>query len=633
MNIPEEFGTYLLLKKLTEDGLGELFRAGRAGQEGIEQIALLRVFNGKGMDGEKLWAKLADRSAIQQTLRSPNVGSGIDLGRVRKFPYVAYDYISGKNLSDLLTQVEKQGSPLPGDHALLIAERLALALVAAYETRIQDERILHGFLTPPLVMISNEGETRLLGFEAAPGLRQLVAGGWRDAQIEPYLSPEARAGQPIHKADDVYSLGAILFELLTGDRFPAGGSNNLAATLESAVLAHDGTPLPAPIVNLLKSSLGPRDQRVADVAAWHKTLSKLMIEGHYNPTTFNLAFFMHNLFREEIERENQEIQAEKKLKLTARVDTGAAATVALPQPAPAAKGPASVSIPVAPPVAAAPPKSGKGLFLGLAAAAVLALAGAGWYFLLGPGKAPSTPPAAPGGTELAAAAVPLGTETSAPAGPAGPTPEQLQEQINAMIEARSKEMQDKLQGQYDLKIKDLQRQLEDSRRSGVAQEAKPAPAPVRPEPVPEVKPPKPEPAPAVVQETAPPPAAETVVPKPEPAPAKPTPAPAPVPAAPKVQVGDLVQAGPGVTRPQVSQQPSPRYPPAARRLNKSASVDIRVLVDERGNVVQTERSGAKVGFGFDEAAEDTARRTSYRPATKDGVRVKMWTTLRVTFQP
>lgn len=630
MNIPEEFGTYLLLKKLTEDGLGELFRAGRAGQEGIEQIALLRVFNGKGMDGEKLWAKLADRSAVQQTLRSPNVGSGIDLGRVRKFPYVAYDYISGKNLSDLLIQVEKQGSPLPGDHALLIAERLALALVAAYETRIQDERILHGFLVPPLVMISNEGETRLLGFEAAPGLRQLVAGGWRDAQIEPYLSPEARSGQPIHKADDVYSLGAILFELLTGDRFSPSGSSNLAATLENAVLAHDGSPLPAAIVNLLKSSLGPRDQRVSDVAAWHKTLSKLMIEGHYNPTTFNLAFFMHNLFREEIERENQEIQAEKKLKLAARVGTGAAATVALPQPAPEAKGPASVSIPVAPPVAAVPQKSGKGLFLGLAAAVVLVLAGAGWYFLLGPGKSPSatTPPS---GTELATAAVPLSTE---PAAPTGPTPEQLQAQINAMIEARSKEMQDKLQGQYDLRIKDLQRQLEDSRRSVGVQEVKPAPAPVRPEPVPEVKPPKPEPAP-VVQESAPPPSEPAVTQPvaPAPVPAKPVPAPTPAPAAPKVQVGDLVQGGPGVTRPQVSQQPSPRYPPAARRLNKSASVDIRVLVDERGNVIQTERSGAKVGFGFDEAAEDTARRTTYRPATKDGVRVKMWTTLRVTFQP
>ena len=46
MNIPEEFGKYLLLKKLSEDPLGETFRAGRVGKEGMEQIVLLRVFNG-----------------------------------------------------------------------------------------------------------------------------------------------------------------------------------------------------------------------------------------------------------------------------------------------------------------------------------------------------------------------------------------------------------------------------------------------------------------------------------------------------------------------------------------------------------------------------------------------------------
>src|SRR6185503_8637537 len=84
MNIPEEFGKYLLLKKLTEDALGETFRAGRVGREGtMEQVVLLRVFNGKGVDGEKLWAKVAGRGGVQEILRSPNIGSGVDLGRVR----------------------------------------------------------------------------------------------------------------------------------------------------------------------------------------------------------------------------------------------------------------------------------------------------------------------------------------------------------------------------------------------------------------------------------------------------------------------------------------------------------------------------------------------------------------------
>jgi eukaryotic-like serine/threonine-protein kinase len=144
MNIPEEFGKYLLLKKLTEDPLGETFRAGKVGQGGMEQVVLLRVFNGKGIDGEKLWSKISGRGAVHEILKSPNIGKGVDLGRVRSFPYTAYDYISGKNLATLFAQAARQFSPVPTDHALLIAERISLALAAAHESRLQDERVLHG---------------------------------------------------------------------------------------------------------------------------------------------------------------------------------------------------------------------------------------------------------------------------------------------------------------------------------------------------------------------------------------------------------------------------------------------------------------------------------------------------------
>ncbi len=167
---------------------------------------------------------------------------------MRSFPYVAYDYISGKNLATLFAQAARQLSPIPTDHALLIAERIALALAAAYETRVQDERVLHGFVVPHLVMISNEGETRLLGFEAAPGLRELAAGNWQDRDgPRRYLAPEALAGAPVGKSDDVYSLGAILFELLTG-RAPAGHRRREAMprVIDGAVAANEGTPLPGP---------------------------------------------------------------------------------------------------------------------------------------------------------------------------------------------------------------------------------------------------------------------------------------------------------------------------------------------------------------------------------------------------
>ena len=667
MNIPEEFGKYLLLKKLTEDPLGETFRAGRLGQEGMEQVVLLRVFNGKGMDGEKLWQKIGDRAAIQQALKSPNIGNGVDLGRVRSYPYVAYDYISGKNLSALLTQASRQFSPIPADHALLIAERISLSLAAAYETRVEDERVLHGFVTPHLVMISNEGETRLLGFEAAPGLRDLAAGAWRDSDLVRYVAPEALTGSPLAKSDDVYSLGAILFELLTGENLPSAPAEGYAAVIDNAVLGNEGTPFPPAVAALLKKSLVPRDQRIADTSTWHKTLSKLMIDGHYAATTFNLAFFMHNLFREEIERESQEIQAEKTLQIPRRGSgpiTLAQVTQAMPAAQAAAAPPLrdlpgagvrEVTLPGVTPAAASAEPSKKGLWIGIAAALLIAAA-AGGYFVFGrSGNQPAAEPAvstaatasnpqnaampipAPGGTDPGL--TPNGTVPDT--APAGPSPEELQAQIQQMFDARSKEMEAKLKGQYDDRIKQLQQQLEDSKKGAAAEPERPkpaerpAPVPVQPEPAPaETR--RPDPAPAQAQTAPATPQPQASAPVSAPAPQQSAPAPTPQPAAPRqpqVQYGDLVQAGLGVTPPKVRSQPMPHYPVAAQRFNKAAVVEVRVLVDEKGQVMAAERIGAKVGYGLDEAALDTARRSTFNPATKEGVRVKMWTVVKISFRP
>jgi TonB family protein len=654
MNIPEEFGKYLLLKKLVEDPLGETFRAGKVGPEGMEQVVLLRVLNGKGIDGEKLWTRISGRAGLQALLKSPNIGNGVDLGRVRSFPYTAYDYISGKNLASVFQQAARQHSPIPTDHALLIAERISLALAAAYESRFLDERVTHGFVVPQLVMISNEGETRLLGFEVAPGLRELAAGGWQDEALRPYLSPEALAGAAPSRADDVYSLGAILYEMLIGERLPAASvgsapAGNFDALIDGAELPNEGTPLPGPVAALLKKSLAPRDQRIADAVTWHKTLSKLMIDGHFSPTTFNLAFFMHNLFRDEIERESQEMQAEKKLELPKRQPAPVATPVAVAAAASAAgqstgavrEGTLSGTL-SGTRSQAAPESSKKGLWIGIAALAVLLLGGVGYYLF---GRSNGTQTAAP--PPPAATPVPLSTPAPGATPALDPAAKaaaeaQLQAQLQQMFDARSKEMEAKLKTQYDDRIKLIQKQLEDTRKGspGGGQVAAVPEKPAEPRSVARNEPPPAVPAPATekpaVAAPSPSPAERPPASPPVSAPVqeKPAaPASAPAPRLAQVQVGDLVQPGPGVKAPKLTAKLDPRYPPAAQHLNRAAQVNLKVLVDERGRVMDAEALGAKAGFGFDEAALDAARRANFQAATKDGVKVKMWMTLQVNFSP
>ncbi|HEX2163564.1 MAG TPA: hypothetical protein VHM02_06410, partial [Thermoanaerobaculia bacterium] len=311
MRSREEFGQYVLLKRLSEDPLGESFRAGRLGPEGLEQVVLLRVLNGRRLDAAKLWKRVAERGkAVQKGLKSPHVGHGIDLGEVGGVPYVAYDYISGKNLESLLIQAANANSPIPADHALLIAERMGLALSVAGDTRAGDERIVHGVAVPHLVMVSNEGETRVLGFEVAAGVAEQAAE--LGPEISRYLAPEVVASGRAERSDDVFTLGAVLFELLACQPLPAAPPEGYGPLIDATRVAYDGTPLPPAIASLLRKSLAPRGQRLADAGAWHKALTQVLADGGYGATTFNLAFFMHNLFRQEIEEESREIEQEKK---------------------------------------------------------------------------------------------------------------------------------------------------------------------------------------------------------------------------------------------------------------------------------------------------------------------------------
>jgi len=94
-----------------------------------------------------------------------------------------------------------------------------------------------------------------------------------------------------------------------------------------------------------------------------------------------------------------------------------------------------------------------------------------------------------------------------------------------------------------------------------------------------------------------------------------------------------VQLGPGVQPPELVSFPKPEYPPLARKMGVQGTVVLSVLVDETGRVQDARIiESVKQNVGFNEAALATVHGARYKPATKDGVRVKMWTRLRIPFR-
>ena len=199
-----------------------------------------------------------------------------------------------------------------------------------------------------------------------------------------------------------------------------------------------------------------------------------------------------------------------------------------------------------------------------------------------------------------------------------------------------------LRERYEGQLADLRRELEEARRQAPptapsarsastrpAQPDLPADSMMRaafarelPAPTPVAVPPERPPAPA--------PAPEAEIPTPEPS--DPEPAPAAPPQA--IDAEPAVASAPAVRimPPKLLSRPTPRYPVAALRVGRSATLTVRVLVGPDGKVVEVERVGPKAGLGFDRAAEDAARRSTWQPGTRGGEAAEMWADLRFEFK-
>jgi TonB family protein len=236
----------------------------------------------------------------------------------------------------------------------------------------------------------------------------------------------------------------------------------------------------------------------------------------------------------------------------------------------------------------------------------------------------------------------------------GPTPEEIEQRVQRLAAAQSADIEENLKTQYEDELVSLRRQLALARQAALERERALQAQAALPETEPANTPPPSQEANSAKSPGAPPQTtADETVPSRSPevttsSPSNPTaqierppaarettetaPAPTPKPAPPEVEVGDLVTPGPWVMPPKLLRGPLPRYPPIAQRMKREADVSVSLLVDENGRVIEAHSVGSKAGMGFDQAAVDAARTTTWTPAEKNGVKVKMRLELTIEFR-
>jgi serine/threonine protein kinase len=220
---PRQLAGYDLVALAGKGGMAEVWRATvREGPRAGRVVALKRLLPELADDPE--YVELFRReAAITRRLHHPAVVEVLDAGVTGGTPWLVMDYVDGKNLREVLTQCARRHILLPLDFAAYVSHVLAQALDHAHagvDRQGAPLGIVHCDVSPSNVFISRLGEIKLGDFGVAltPGAAKGRTGALGKIH---YLAPEQLRGEAVTPRTDLFALGAVLFELLTGQKaFP-----------------------------------------------------------------------------------------------------------------------------------------------------------------------------------------------------------------------------------------------------------------------------------------------------------------------------------------------------------------------------------------------------------------------------
>ena len=248
IDIGSFLGRYRITGRLGSGGMGEVYRAR---DERLERDVAIKVLHQEAMSDPDRQRRFAQEARAASALNHPNILTVYDVGMEGGIPYIVSELVEGEALGQMISR-----GPLPIRKAVDIAIQVAGGLAAAHQAGI-----VHRDLKPANIMMNREGFTKILDFGLAKRFQQqkaalagLEAGGTTPGFIigtATYMSPEQVRGDALDHRTDQFSLGLVLYEMITGQAPFARSSavSTMAAiTEEQAKPIHELNPaVPAPL--------------------------------------------------------------------------------------------------------------------------------------------------------------------------------------------------------------------------------------------------------------------------------------------------------------------------------------------------------------------------------------------------
>ena len=313
---PVRFGKYTLIDRIAVGGMAEIFLARQAGLEGFEKTIVIKRIRPHLSKQPNFVKMFLNEAKLAAQLNHPNIVQIYDLGKISESYFIAMEYVFGRDMRRIIPKADTLGIPFPMVYALKIASSVCEGLYYAHQKVDMYGNalnIVHRDVTPENIFVSFDGTVKVLDFGIAKAANQIEQ--TRAGEIKgklSYMSPEQCMGKPLDSRSDLFSLGTVLYEWLTGFKLFTGDSEVaiLKSITEGKIYApsYFKADIPEAVEAILMRALDKdRDKRYQSAWEMQYDLDQFLSQYEFTPSNIHLSNFLKQLFNDELEEEKSHL--------------------------------------------------------------------------------------------------------------------------------------------------------------------------------------------------------------------------------------------------------------------------------------------------------------------------------------
>lgn len=312
MSHGQKLGRYTLVEQLAVGGMAEIWLAHTADVQNIEQVVVIKKIRPHLAKQKHFLSMFLNEAQLAIHLDHPNIVQIYESGKPNDQHFIAMEYIFGRDLSEIIPKAKRAHIPFPVEYAVQIIIQVCEGLQYAHtqtDSHGHPLKIIHRDISPQNVLISFEGDVKILDFGIAKAANQYeqTQQGVLKGKVS-YMAPEQILGTGLDHRVDIFCLGAVFYELLTGYKL-FSGENELAilrSITEGPIYppSYFNEEIPSSLETILLKALA-KDPEERYTNAWElqSDLTDLLNQFDFQPTAQHLSNFLRQLFEDEVDQE------------------------------------------------------------------------------------------------------------------------------------------------------------------------------------------------------------------------------------------------------------------------------------------------------------------------------------------